>query len=88
MKDLLVFNYYPPVIAIGNRNQVLTRKQPKCCDVAPLTKETRKFLLIDRIQFLYWKTNMVDMTPCENQGFVFANNFDGIFKEGLNFVVF
>ena len=31
---------------------------------------------------------MVDMTPCENQGFVFENDFDGIFKESLNFVVF
>ena len=31
---------------------------------------------------------MVDMTPCENQEFVFANNFDGIFEQSVNFVIF
>ena len=31
---------------------------------------------------------MVDMTPCENQEFVVANIFDGLFKESLNFVSF
>ena len=29
-----------------------------------------------------------DMTPCENQEFVFANNFDGMLEKSLNFVIF
>ena len=31
---------------------------------------------------------MVDRTPCENQEFVFANNFDGMLEQSLNFVIF
>ena len=31
---------------------------------------------------------MVDMTPSEKQEFVFANNFDGIFEQRVNFVIF
>ena len=30
---------------------------------------------------------MVDMTTCENQEFVVANNFDGIFEQSVNFVI-
>ena len=30
---------------------------------------------------------MVDMTQCENQEFVFANNFDGIFEQSVLFRV-
>ena len=29
-----------------------------------------------------------DMTPCENQEFVFANSFDGMLEKSLNFVIF
>ena len=28
---------------------------------------------------------MVDMTPCGNQEFVFANSFDGIFEQSVLF---
>ena len=31
---------------------------------------------------------MVDMTLCGNQEFVFANNFDEIFQQSVNFVIF
>ena len=79
----------PQVKAIGIRIcKVLTRKQPKCCDMAPLNEKAGNFFGIERIQFPYWKTNMVNMTPCENQEFVFANNFDEIFEQSVNFVIF
>ena len=31
---------------------------------------------------------MVDITRCENQEFVVANNFDGIFEQSVNFSIF
>ena len=44
---LLVFNYYPQVKAIGNRIcKVLTRKQPKYCDMTPLNKKTGNFCVL------------------------------------------
>ena len=55
--------------------------------VAGLNKKTADFLRMDRIQFPYLKTNMAAMTPCGNQGFVFANNFDRIFEQSVKFVI-
>ena len=56
--------------------------------VAGLNKKTGNFWRMGRIQFPYWKTNVAAMTPCENQGFVFSNNFDQIFEQSVEFVIF
>ena len=56
--------------------------------VAGLNKKTGNFWRMGRIQFPYWKTNVAAMTPCENQGFVFSNNFDKIFEQSVEFVIF
>ena len=56
--------------------------------MAGLNKKTGNFWRMGRIQFPYWKTNVAAMTPCENQGFVFSNNFDQIFEQSEEFVIF